>query len=92
MTREEFNALMRVTQNWRDRLLLVLMRHAGLRRGEAVLLLEEDVHFMRDARELGCARVGRASACSSSHDGAGILGEVAERADRPGGRGDRVLR
>jgi integrase/recombinase XerD len=58
VSREEFNALMRVTQNWRDRLLLVLMRHAGLRRGEAVLLLEEDVHFMRDARELGCARPG----------------------------------
>lgn len=58
VSREEFNALMRVTQNWRDRLLLVLMRHAGLRRGEAVLLLEEDVHFMFDARELGCARPG----------------------------------
>lgn len=58
VTREEFNALMEVTQNWRDRLLLVLMRHAGLRRGEAVLLREEDVHFMRDARELGCARAG----------------------------------
>jgi integrase/recombinase XerD len=58
VSREEFNALMEVTQNWRDRLLLVLMRHAGLRRGEAVLLLEEDVHFMRDASELGCARAG----------------------------------
>jgi integrase/recombinase XerD len=50
VSREEFNALMRVTHNWRDRLLLVLMRHAGLRRGEAVLLFEEDVHFMHDAR------------------------------------------
>jgi integrase/recombinase XerD len=58
VSREEFNALMAVTQNWRDRLLLVLMRHAGLRRGEAVLLREEDMHFMRDARELGCARSG----------------------------------
>jgi integrase/recombinase XerD len=58
VTREEFNALMEVTENWRDRLLLVLMRHAGLRRGEAVLLREEDVHFMRDARDLGCARSG----------------------------------
>ena len=58
VSREEFNALMRITHNWRDRLLLVLMRHAGLRRGEAVLLLEEDVHFMDDARELGCARAG----------------------------------
>jgi integrase/recombinase XerD len=58
VTRDEFNALMRVTRSWRDRLLLVLMRHAGLRRGEAVLLCEEDVHFMRDARELGCARAG----------------------------------
>jgi integrase/recombinase XerD len=56
--REEFNALIGVTRMWRDRLLLVLMRHAGLRRGEAVLLCEEDVHFMRDAREPGCARSG----------------------------------
>jgi len=59
VSREEFNALMRATLNWRDRLLLVLMRHAGLRRGEAVMLREEDVHLMGDARELGCgARVG----------------------------------
>jgi integrase/recombinase XerD len=58
VSREEFNALMRVTRTWRDRLLLVLMRHAGLRRGEAVLLLEEDMHFMHDARELRCARAG----------------------------------
>ncbi|MHB1838110.1 MAG: tyrosine-type recombinase/integrase, partial [Solirubrobacteraceae bacterium] len=58
VTREEFNALVRVTHNWRDRLLLVLLRHAGLRRGEAVLLFEEDVHFMSDARELGCMRAG----------------------------------
>jgi integrase/recombinase XerD len=58
VSRTEFNALMGVTHNWRDRLLLVLMRHAGLRRGEAVLLFEEDVHFMHDARELGCARSG----------------------------------
>ena len=59
VSREEFNALMGATLNWRDRLLLVLMRHAGLRRGEAVMLREEDVHLMGDARELGCgARVG----------------------------------
>lgn len=57
-SREEFQALMAVTHNWRDRLLLVLMRHAGLRRGEAVLLREDDMHLMRDAHELGCARSG----------------------------------
>jgi integrase/recombinase XerD len=56
--REEFNALMSVTRCWRDRLLLVLMRHAGLRRGEAVNLLEEDLHFVWDARELGCGARG----------------------------------
>ena len=61
VSREEFNALMRVTRTWRDRLLLVLMRHAGLRRGEAVLLLEEDVHFMHDARELGSRERARTS-------------------------------
>jgi len=58
VTRQEFDELMMATRNWRDRLLLVLMRHAGLRRGEAVLLLEEDVHFMPDARGVGCARSG----------------------------------
>jgi len=58
VSREEFTALMSVTRCWRDRLLLVLMRHAGLRRGEAVNLLEEDLHLMRDARELGCSRSG----------------------------------
>ena len=58
VTREEFNALMRVTRCWRDRLLLVLMRHAGLRRGEAVNLCEEDLHFVSDARELGCRARG----------------------------------
>ena len=92
VTREEFNALMAVTQNWRDRLLLVLMRHAGLRRGEAVLLLRGGCAFHARRPRAGLRQAGRASACSSSHDRAGILSEVAERADRPGGRGDRVLR
>ena len=58
VSREEFTALMAVTRCWRDRLLLVLMRHAGLRRGEAVNLLEEDLHFVGDARALGCAARG----------------------------------
>jgi integrase/recombinase XerD len=58
VTREEFSALMAVTCCWRDRLLLVLMRHAGLRRGEAVNLLEEDLHFVADAREFGCRARG----------------------------------
>jgi integrase/recombinase XerD len=58
VAREEFNALMSVTRCWRDRLLLVLMRHAGLRRGEAVNLLQEDLHFVADARELGCRARG----------------------------------
>jgi integrase/recombinase XerD len=58
VTREEFTALMSVTRCWRDRLLLVLLRHAGLRRGEAVTLLEEDLHLVRHARELGCSRSG----------------------------------
>jgi site-specific recombinase XerD len=58
VTREEFNALMGVTRCWRDRLLLVLMRHAGLRRGEAVNLREEDLHFVADSRELGCGARG----------------------------------
>ena len=58
VAREEFNALMSATRCWRDRLLLVLMRDAGLRRGEAVNLLQEDLHFVADARELGCRARG----------------------------------
>lgn len=89
--REEFCSLMAVTQNWRDRLLLALMRHAGLRRGEAVLLREEDVHFMPDAQGAGVRARGSASACAPTHHRAGLLGQVAERADRAGRCGDGVL-
>jgi integrase/recombinase XerD len=38
----------------RDRLLVLLMARAGLRRGEALGLRRSDVHLLADSRELGC--------------------------------------
>ena len=79
--REEFNALMSVTRCWRDRLPFVLMRHAGLRRGEAVICWEEDLHFVAGRARAGLSCSGRASACSPSHDRAG-LPRRSRRSDR----------
>ena len=38
----------------RDRLIVLLMARAGLRRGEALGLRRSDVHLLTDSRELGC--------------------------------------
>ena len=38
----------------RDRLIVLLMARAGLRRGEALGLRRGDVHLLTDSRELGC--------------------------------------
>ncbi|MGH3252000.1 MAG: tyrosine-type recombinase/integrase, partial [Trebonia sp.] len=38
----------------RDRLIVLLMARAGLRRGEAAGLRRSDVHLLADSRELGC--------------------------------------
>jgi integrase/recombinase XerD len=38
----------------RDRLIVLLMARAGLRRGEALGLRRSDVHLLADSRELGC--------------------------------------
>jgi site-specific recombinase XerD len=43
----------------RDRLIVLLLARAGLRRGEAAGLRRSDVHLLADSRALGCA-VGRA--------------------------------
>ncbi len=41
----------------RDRLIVVLMVRAGLRRGEVLGLRRSDVHLLADSRELGCGIV-----------------------------------
>ena len=43
----------------RDRLIVLLMARAGLRRGEVLGLRRSDVHLLMDSGELGC-RVARA--------------------------------
>ncbi|MEE1806913.1 hypothetical protein [Streptomyces sp. BE133] len=50
----EVLALLRACRSARDRLIVLLMARAGLRRGEAVGLRREDIHFLVDARHLGC--------------------------------------
>ena len=56
----------------RDRLLVLLLARAGLRRGEALGLRRSDVHLLADSRELGCQ-----VACAHLH--------VVRRPDNPNG-------
>lgn len=51
---EETVALLRACRNARDRLIVLLMARAGLRRGEVVGLRRGDVHLLLDSRPLGC--------------------------------------
>jgi integrase/recombinase XerD len=51
---EEIVALLRACRSCRDRLIVLLMARAGLRRGEAAGLRREDLHFMPDSSVLGC--------------------------------------
>ncbi len=55
---EEVLGLLRACGSARDRLIVLLMARAGLRRGELVGLRREDIHFVVDARLLGCAVAG----------------------------------
>ncbi|WP_329448300.1 tyrosine-type recombinase/integrase (plasmid) [Streptomyces sp. NBC_01426] len=55
---EEVLALLRACRTARDRLIVLLMARAGLRRGEAAGLRREDIHFLVDARHLGCSVPG----------------------------------
>lgn len=57
-TIEEIEALCAVTLNSRDRFLIALLSLAGLRRGEALGLRVEDLHFMPDSTVLGCGYRG----------------------------------
>ncbi|WP_284750867.1 tyrosine-type recombinase/integrase [Arthrobacter sp. efr-133-R2A-120] len=51
---DDFLALLRACLSARDRLLVILLARAGLRRGELVGLRREDVHFLLDSSSLGC--------------------------------------
>jgi integrase len=51
---EEIVALLRVCRSARDRLIVLLMARAGLRRGEVVGLRRCDVHLLLDSSPLGC--------------------------------------
>jgi site-specific recombinase XerD len=56
---EEVVALLGACRSARDRLVVLLMARAGLRRGEACGLRRSDVHLLLDSRPLGC-QVARA--------------------------------
>jgi integrase/recombinase XerD len=51
---EEIVALLRACLSARDRLIVLLMARAGLRRGEVCGLRRSDVHLLIDSRPLGC--------------------------------------
>jgi integrase len=51
---EEIVALLGACRSARDRLIVLLMARAGLRRGEACGLRRSDVHLLLDSRPLGC--------------------------------------
>jgi integrase/recombinase XerD len=53
-TGEEVLALLRACRSARDRLIIICLARAGLRRGELCGLRREDVHLVVDARHLGC--------------------------------------
>ena len=51
---EEAVALLRACRSARDRLLVLVLCRAGLRRSEAMGLRREDIHFLPDSSGLGC--------------------------------------
>jgi integrase len=51
---EQIVALLRACRSARDRLVVLLMARAGLRRGEVCGLRRGDVHLLVDSRRLGC--------------------------------------
>jgi integrase/recombinase XerD len=48
-------AVLAACRSARDRLIMLLLARAGLRRGEAAGLRRSDVHLLADSRPLGCA-------------------------------------
>jgi integrase/recombinase XerD len=55
---EDAVALLRACKSARDRLLVLMLCRAGLRRSEAVGLRREDIHFLLDSTALGCSFPG----------------------------------
>ncbi len=55
---EEIVALLQACLSARDRLMVLLMARAGLRRGEMCGLRRSDMHLMPDSRAMGCAVQG----------------------------------
>ncbi|WP_262403185.1 Tn3 family transposase [Actinomadura sp. CNU-125] len=55
---EEIVALLHACLSARDRLIVLLMARAGLRRGEMCGLRRSDVHLMPESRPLGCEAQG----------------------------------
>jgi integrase len=51
---EKIVALLRACRSARDRLIVLVMARAGLRRGELCGLRRGDVHLLADSRRLGC--------------------------------------
>ena len=51
---EDVVAVLRACRSARDRLIVLLMTRAGLRRGEVLGLRRSDVHLLADSRALGC--------------------------------------
>ena len=47
-------AVLAACRSARDKLIVLLMARAGLRRGEVLGLRRHDVHLLADSRELGC--------------------------------------
>lgn len=58
VSREEAAALLGAAEHWRDRFLIVLLWHCGLRIGAALGLRRSDIHFMDSAAALGCRLTG----------------------------------
>ena len=69
---EQVVALLKACRSARDRLMVLLMARAGLRRGELCGLRRSDVHLLADSRPLGC-EIARAHL------------HVVRRADNPNG-------
>ncbi|WP_433257436.1 tyrosine-type recombinase/integrase [Streptosporangium sp. CA-135522] len=57
-TDEEIVAMFLACRSARDRLIVLLLARAGLRRGEAAGLRRSDMHFVMDSRALGCQEEG----------------------------------
>jgi integrase len=51
---EQIFALLRACRSTRDRLIVLLLARAGLRRGELCGLRRSDMHLLVDSRRLGC--------------------------------------